>query len=184
MKNRRILKEIYEPQLVQVKDPKLQTSINLGCFTSNDKFPVEKNGKNAIYRKATKPENASAPHIFFYADGTKEFRNEKDEVVRTTKWTCGPAEKKTNPELSPIMSDVWAIFDSEGWKLWNELSGIQIPGYTLVNLKDNQSDFPDAVKAGPYKDQFAALDFFAWKPTGLVYKGQNKNQMEIGRAHV
>ena len=58
MRNKRLLKEYNEVQVVKLEgSPKLQGAFTFGCFKSSDVM-TNKDGKEAVYRKATKPENA------------------------------------------------------------------------------------------------------------------------------
>jgi hypothetical protein len=176
MRNKRILREYNELPTVELKNhPNLQAAFRFNCFKSTDTI-TDKDGEKAVYRKATKPENASNPNVFFYEDGRKEFRDNNDQVKRQTTWYCQETARKTDPSITGISNDVIDSLKSiSGWKLWSEVSGADTPKYNMVNLKDvaaNPGNFkiirPEILrlfKEPAYKDQFQK-DFLMWMPMG------------------
>jgi hypothetical protein len=174
MRNKRLLKEYTEVQVVKLEgSPKLQGAFTFGCFKSPDMM-TNKDGKEAVYRKATKAENAANPHIFFYEDGRKEFRNEQDKVVKETTWYCKETENKTDPAQMPWMKDaIGQLTDYFNYKLHSQVSGGDVINYTLVNLKDT-NNLPENLKNDPnYKALFEKQDFYMWKPNALTQKQEN-----------
>lgn len=179
MRNKKLLKEYNEVQVVQLKNsPNLQGGFTFGCFKSSDVM-TNKDGKDAVYRKATKPENAANPHIFFYEDGRKEFRNEQDKVVKETTWYCRETAKKTDPSQTPMMQDaVGQLQAISNYKLWSEVSGANTANYKLINLKDPKN-LPQNLDQN-YYDQFMKQDFYMWAPAGIKQKQDDKNTQGQG----
>jgi hypothetical protein len=175
MRNKRILREYNEVPTVELKNhPNLQAAFRFNCFKSTDTI-TDKGGEKAVYRKATKPENANNPNVFFYEDGRKEFRDNNDQVKRQTTWFCQETARKTDPSVTNIGEDVIAqLTDIYKYKLWSQVSGSQTANYELVNLKDTKN-LPANLQKYPYVDQFIKQDFFMWKPAGIKQAEDDKN---------
>lgn len=176
MKNKRLLREYNEQSTVELKNyPNLQAAFRFGCFKDSDTI-TDKNGQKAVYRKATKPENANNPNVFFYEDGRKEFRDNSDQVKRETTWYCQETARKTDPSATNIGEDALGqLTDIYKYKLWSQVSGAQTANYQLVNLKDTKN-LPQNLQVYPYVDQFNKQDFFMWKPAGLRQKQDDTNE--------
>jgi len=149
MRNKRILREYNEVPTVELKNhPNLQAAFRFNCFKSTDTI-TDKGGEKAVYRKATKPENANNPNVFFYEDGRKEFRDNNDQVKRQTTWFCQETARKTDPSVTNIGEDVIAqLTDIYKYKLWSQVSGSQTRNYELVNLQDTKN-LPDTPSLAP-----------------------------------
>ena len=175
MRNKRILREYNEVATVELKNyPNLQSAFRFNCFKSTD-IITDKGGQKAVYRKATKPENAANPNVFFYEDGRKEFRDNNDAVKKETTWFCQETAKKTDPSVTNIGEDVIAqLTDIYKYRLWSQVSGSQTANYELVNLKDTKN-LPPNLQKYPYVDQFMKQDFFMWKPAGIKQAEDDKN---------
>jgi len=172
MRNKKLLKEYNDVQVVQLKNsPNLQGGFTFGCFKSSDVM-TNKDGKEAVYRKATKPENAANPHVFFYEDGRKEYRNEQDKIVKETTWYCRETAKKTDPAQTPMMQDaVGQLQTISNYLLWSQVNGADTANYQLINLKDPKN-LPKNLDQN-YYDQFMKQDFYMWMPKGVTQKQEN-----------
>jgi len=180
MKNKRLLREYNELATVELANyPNLQAAFRFGCFKDSDTI-TDKNGPKSVYRKATKPENAANPHVYFYEDGRKEFRDSTGQVKRETTWFCQETARKTDPSVTNIGEDVLGqLINTYKYKLWSQVSGAETNNYQLVNLKDTKN-LPKNLQVYPYVDQFNKQDFFMWVPVGLGQDVVDKNQQ--GRA--
>jgi hypothetical protein len=165
------------------KSPKLQLAIRLGCFPSDIKQgPVtdKVTNKEAVYRKATTEAYKNNPHIFFFADGTKEYRTTDDsngKTVLTKNWFCPQIEEKVDPVQSGISPDVIKpLKEISGWKLFSEVSGSETAKYEMIDLKnvvDNPKNYEGKIRqevlrlflSPVYKEQFKN-SFIMWKPRG------------------
>jgi hypothetical protein len=176
MKNKRLLREYNELATVELANyPNLQAAFRFGCFKDSDTI-TDKNGPKSVYRKATKPENAANPHVYFYEDGRKEFRDSTGQVKRETTWFCQETARKTDPSATNIGEDaIGQLTDIYKYKLWSQVSGAQTANYQLVNLKDTKN-LPQNLQVYPYVDQFNKQDFFMWKPVGLRQKQDDANE--------
>ena len=175
MRNKRILKEYNEVATVELKNyPNLQSAFRFNCFKSTDTI-TDKGGQKAVYRKATKPENAANPHVFFYEDGRKEFRDNNDAIKKETTWYCQETARKTDPSATNIGEDALGqLTDIYKYRLWSQVNGSQTANYELVNLKDTKN-LPPNLQKYPYVDQFMKQDFFMWKPAGIKQAEDDKN---------
>jgi hypothetical protein len=179
MKKKKISEQVLGGAELQVQSPRLQTAVREKCFPDGASYPVkdELTGKEAVYRKATTEAYKNNPHIFFFEDGTKEYRTTADKngkVALTKKWFCPAIEKKIDPAQTPIQQDAFGQLEDDGYKYWSQVSGSQTRNYELVNLQDTKN-LPDNLQVEPYLSQFKQGPFYMWKERGLKQKAQSKN---------
>ena len=179
MKKKKISEQVLGGAELQVQSPRLQTAVREKCFPDGASYPVkdELTGKEAVYRKATTEAYKNNPHIFFFEDGTKEYRTTSDKngkVALTKKWFCPSIEKKIDPAQTPIQQDAFGQLEDDGYKYWSQVSGSQTRNYELVNLQDTKN-LPDNLQVEPYLSQFKQGPFYMWKERGLKQKAQSKN---------